>query len=98
MDSPDHNPTAAYEDVPDVRLYVVHPDDWEVRLKTDSTKQYCYQKKPGQDFFHLILKGEIYLAGTDELLCLQCAFRRGIVTQDRLFWQHRVPRRKPPVI
>jgi sulfur relay (sulfurtransferase) complex TusBCD TusD component (DsrE family) len=85
-------------DVPDVRLYVADPEDWQVYLKQDSEKIYCYQKNPGENYFHLILKGEIYLSNQDEKLCLRCALRRGVLTQDRLIWQHRVTRRKPPVI
>lgn len=94
----DGNPTNQPDDVPDVRLYVTDPEDWQVHLKQDSEKVYCYQKNPGQNYFHLILKGEIYLTNNDEKLCLRCALRRGVLTQDRLFWQHRVARRKPPVI
>jgi hypothetical protein len=81
-------------DAPDVRLYVPEPQDWTAVVKNDSAKAYCYQKDPGDTHFHLLQLGEIYLQAPDEKLCLRCALRRGVVTQDRLHWQHRV--RKPP--
>jgi len=84
-------PTAS--DGPDVRLYVPESLDWTAIVKIDSDKVYCYQKNPGENFFHLILTGEIYLKGATEILCLQCALRRGIATQDRLHWQNRLPKR-----
>lgn len=82
--------------VADARLYVTDPADWTAHVKNDSSKAYCYQKNPGEDYFHLILSGEIYLQCGDEKLCLQCALRRGVVTTDRLFWQNRVRRVKAP--
>lgn len=81
-------------DVPDVRLYVPESQDWTAVIKNDSAKAYCYQKNPGDTHFHLLQVGELYLQGLDEKLCLKCALRRGVVTQDRLHWQNRV--RKPP--
>lgn len=74
---------------PDVRLYVCHPEGWTAAVKQTSEKMYCYQKHPGEDYFHLIVAGEIYLQFGDEKLCLSCAVRRGDATQERLFWQHR---------
>ncbi len=84
--------TTHANDADDARLYVPDTDGWKAVIKHDSEKQYCYQKRPGEDFFHLILNGEIYLISGDEKLCLQCAVRRGVATHDRLFWQHRVKR------
>lgn len=98
MDAEHRDSTAgpAASDVPDMRLYVPDPEDWQARVKYDSLKAYCYQKNPGEDYFHLILAGEIYLQNGDEKLCLRCALRRGVITTDRLFWQHRVRRVKSP--
>lgn len=73
----------------DVRLYVCDPTGWTAVVKPTSEKMYCYQKNPGEDYFHLIVAGEIYLQFGDEKLCLQCAHRRGEITQERLYWQHR---------
>jgi hypothetical protein len=81
-------------DVQDVRLYVTDSTEWTAHIKEDSAKLYCYQKNPGEDFFHLIVDGEIYLAKGDEKYCLRCALRDGVATTDRLFWQNRVTKRK----
>lgn len=86
------------DDVDDVRLYVPDSEGWSAAVKQDSEKVYCYQKNPGEDYFHLILSGELYLVNGTEKLCLRCALRRGVVTHDRLYWQHRVrPIRKSPM-
>ncbi|OYW22872.1 MAG: hypothetical protein B7Z55_04135 [Planctomycetales bacterium 12-60-4] len=82
----------ADDSVPDVRLYVPDPASWTAHVKYDSEKIYCYQRNPGENYFHLILSGEIYLVCGNEKLCLRCALRRGVVTLDRLHWQHRVKR------
>jgi len=82
---------AMADEVPDARLYLTEAASWDARIKRDSEKQHCYQKNPGDDFFHRILTGELYLISETETLCLSCALRRGVVTHDRLFWQHRVP-------
>ncbi|ADG67084.1 hypothetical protein Plim_1250 [Planctopirus limnophila DSM 3776] len=78
---------------PDTRLYIPNHENWQARIKADTEKIYCYSKLPGEDFFHLILNGEIYLIGETEKYCLRCALRLGIATQDRLFWQNRVLKR-----
>lgn len=83
-------PADATNDVPDVRVYVTDAREWQARIKSDSERIYCYQKNPGEDFFHLIVSGEIYLARGEEKLCLRCAHRDGVVTTDRLFWQNRM--------
>ncbi len=78
-------------DLPDRRLYVVD-DDWKAFVKTTSDRERCYSKFPGEDFFHLIMKGEIYIARGNEKYCLTCALRLGLVTTDRLHWQ-KTPRK-----
>lgn len=80
---------APHDEVPDVRLYLPDAGEWKAAVKKDSEKVYCYQKNPGEDFFHLITTGEIYLERDDEKLCFQCALRDGILTQDRQHWQNR---------
>jgi hypothetical protein len=71
------------------RMYVPEPEIWSARVKVGWEKEYCYARMPGQDYLHLLLSGEIYLQNKDEKLCLTCAFRRGIITEDRLYWQNR---------
>jgi hypothetical protein len=84
--------------IPDMRLYVPDHEDWDVHIKRDSERYFCYSKHPGEEWFHLILNGEIYVARQHEKYCLRCALRMGFLTEDRLFWQHRVPRQRPRVV
>jgi hypothetical protein len=79
---------------PDVRLYLPDGEGWEAHIKQNSEKVYCYSKHPGEDYFHLIVNGELYLVRDHEKYCLRCGLRLGILTQDRLFWQRRVPRKR----
>ena len=88
----------ANDPVPDTRLYVPDHEDWDVRIKRDSERIYCYSKHPGEDWFHLILSGEIYVTRQHERYCLRCALRMNFLTQDRLFWQHRVPKKQNRVL
>ncbi len=71
----------------DLRLYVPRPAGWEVRIMTSGQREYCHSKNPGEDHFHLIVPGEIYLQRGEERYCLNCAYRSKIITTDRLFWQ-----------
>lgn len=69
----------AAEDV--ARLFLREPG-WQVHLKTDSVKAFCYATAPGQDYYHRLVDGEIYLRRGDERLCLPCAARRGLLTHE----------------
>lgn len=97
-DLPDSTTSPNDDPVPDTRLYVPDHEEWDVRIKRDSDRIYCYSKHPGQDWFHLILSGEIYVTRQHERYCLRCALRMNFLTQDRLFWQHRVPKKPTRVI
>ena len=98
-ESLDEQPSAPSVDpIPDTRLYVPDHEDWDVHLKRDSERYFCYSKHPGEEWFHLILNGEIYVARQHEKYCLRCALRMGFLTEDRLFWQHRVPKKRPRVV
>ena len=77
----------------DLRLYAPHPDEWRAALKQGWERDYCFAQNPGEDFFHLLMNGEIYLQRGDEKYCLNCALRRGYLTRDRMNWQ-RGPREK----
>jgi hypothetical protein len=61
------------------RLFL-HEPGWTVGLKVGSEKVFCYMMAPGQDHYHRLLDGEIYLFHGDERLCLACAERRGLLT------------------
>jgi hypothetical protein len=77
--SVDENET---ENVPSLpRLFVFEPG-WKIGRKSDSIREFCYQMSPGQDYYHRLMDGEIYLFRSDEKVCLPCAARRGLVSYD----------------
>jgi hypothetical protein len=63
------------------RLFVREPG-WVVMHKVGSVKEFCYMTAPGQDYYHRLLDGEIYLQRGEEKLCLWCADRRGLLTHE----------------
>ena len=73
---------------PDGRLYVPMPDVWDAHVKKNWEQDYCFFQNPGENYFHLLVGGEIYLQRGDEKCCLNCALRHGFTTTDRLHWQH----------
>ena len=60
------------------RLYVFEAG-WRVSIKRDSHREFCHAMAPGQDYYHRLLDGELYLHHGDERLCLACATRRGVI-------------------
>jgi hypothetical protein len=71
----------------EARLYVVEHEGWTSAIKHDWNKEYCFAQNPGENHYHLLLSGEIYLQRGTEKYCLSCALRHGFVTRDRTFWQ-----------
>lgn len=71
----------------DSRLYLPDPEGWEADVKRDWENEYCFSANPGEEFFHQLLNGELYLQRGDEKYCLNCAIRMGILTNDRGHWQ-----------
>jgi hypothetical protein len=63
---------------PPSRLYIFEPG-WRVSIKRGSHREFCYMMAPGQDYYHRLLDGELFLYHGDERLCLACAVRRGII-------------------
>jgi hypothetical protein len=72
----------------DRRLYVPHSQNWQAGIQSGA-REYCCIRQPGEDWFHLLVNGEIYLQFGNEKMCLNCAFRQGNITDDRLYWQTR---------
>jgi hypothetical protein len=60
------------------RLFLREPG-WRIGLKNGNAREFCYQTAPGQDFYHRLLDGELYVFHGDERLCLACAQRRGLL-------------------
>jgi hypothetical protein len=61
------------------RLYVFEPG-WRVSVKHGSHREFCYAMTPGQDYYHRLLDGEVFVHHGDERLCLSCAARRGLIS------------------
>lgn len=61
------------------RLFLREPG-WRVALKVGSDRMFCYMMAPGQDHYHRLLDGEVYVYHGDERICLACASRRGILS------------------
>jgi hypothetical protein len=87
MSELNHEDPSPEKDVPDIRLYVAQPEGWSAHVKQSWDKEYCFQKKPGEDYFHLLMHGEVYLEHDEEKYCLECALRRGTLTYNRINWQ-----------
>lgn len=60
------------------RLYLREPG-WRVAVKQDSQREFCYTVSPGEDHYHRLSAGEIYLFRGDEKICFRCADRYGIL-------------------
>ena len=55
------------------RRLFLYENGWRIALKAGSDREFCFMTAPGQDYYHRLLEGEIYLARGDEKLCLACA-------------------------
>ena len=85
-------PEQAGEEAPavraaDRRLYAPQPDDYSVQIKRGWEREFCFTANPGEDYFHLLMSGEVYVQKGDERYCLNCALRRGLLTTNRVSWQ-----------
>ena len=85
-DLPDDRPASSAGAVIDRRLYLPAAEGWEFRVKS-GPRDYCSHRNPGEEWFHLLLDGELFLQFGEEKVCLNCAYRSGLLTDDRLFWQ-----------
>jgi hypothetical protein len=80
MNRPGPNPADEPGDEPDVpRLFLREPG-WRIGQKAGSEREFCYTIAPGQDYYHRLQDGELFVFLGDERLCLPCAARRGLLT------------------
>ena len=61
------------------RRMFVFERGWSAAVKTGSHREMCHVMAPGQEFYHRLGDGEVYLYQGTEKLCLACAFRRGFI-------------------
>ncbi len=71
----------------DNRLYLPKHTGWEAVIKQNWEQEHCYVKNPGEDWFHLLSDGELYIQRGAEKYCLSCALHLKILTRNRLFWE-----------
>ena len=69
------------------RLFLPKNEGWVADIKRDWRQEYCYAKNPGENWFHLLANGEIYVQHGNEKYCLHCALRLRRLTTNRLWWQ-----------
>lgn len=69
------------------RLYFPEHEGWTAQIKRSWENEYCFTANPGEDYFHLLVNGEIYVQKGAEKYCLNCALRQKVITSDRLYWQ-----------
>jgi hypothetical protein len=60
------------------RMFLFEPG-WKIGVKAGSHREFCYAAAPGQDFYHRLIDGEVFVFHRDEKLCLACAMRRGLI-------------------
>ena len=61
------------------RLFLYEPG-WKIAMKVGSEREFCYAMAPGEDYYHRLLDGEVFLFNNEERLCLACAERRGLLS------------------
>ncbi len=61
------------------RRMFVFERGWRAGVKTGSEREMCHMMAPGQDFYHRLGDGEVFVQQGTEKLCLACAFRRGLI-------------------
>jgi hypothetical protein len=76
MKHPDSLPP---DDSPEVPRLFLREMGWTFATKNGAEREYCYAMFPGQDFYHRLMDGELYLQGVEERLCIPCAARRGLI-------------------
>jgi hypothetical protein len=74
------SPLACDDETAISRRMFIFETGWRVCVKTGSTRELCYMMTPGQDYYHRLLDGEIFLVRDDERLCFACASRRGLIS------------------
>ena len=78
----DEPPPTESESDPAPRRLFIREIGWRVGHKLGSAREFCYAMAPGQEFYHRLLDGEVFVYHGDERLCLACAERRGLLAYE----------------
>lgn len=74
------------------RLFVpAFEEGWRASIKRNWDREYCFTKHPDDEFYHLLMAGEMVLQYEEEKYCMACAMRRGLLSRDRLHWRRDRP-------
>ncbi len=60
------------------RLFLREPG-WRIGHKHGSDREFCHSIAPGQNYYHRLSDGEIFVYTGEEKLCIPCADRRGLL-------------------
>ena len=66
---------------PQSRMFLVELG-WRISVKIGSDREFCYNQAPGQEFYHRLLDGEVFLHRAEQKVCLACASRRGLISAE----------------
>jgi hypothetical protein len=68
-------------------------------VKQGNLREFCYMTAPGQNYYHRLRDGEIIVYSPEEKLCLACAQRRGLLTDEpKLLLESPRPRGIPGLV
>ena len=67
---------------PEARRLFLREPGWQIGQKTDSRREFCFATAPGEDHYHRLQLGEVFVAYGDERLCIPCAERRGLIEHE----------------
>ncbi len=63
------------------RIFLREPG-WQVGMKIGSDREFCATMFPGEDYYHRLSDGELFIHRSEERLCLPCAERRGLLAHE----------------
>lgn len=70
------------EQMADLRLYLTQ-EGWQPTATFEAARLYCSVMREGEEHYHLIAAGEVYLSRGTEICCINCAIVRGILSNSR---------------
>lgn len=63
------------------RLFLREPG-WRIGQKSGNAREFCFMVAPGQNFYHRLHDGELFVHHGDERFCLACAERKGLLSHE----------------
>jgi hypothetical protein len=63
------------------RVFVREPG-WQIAVKVGSERAFCYFIAPGEDYYHRLADGEVFLHRGDVKICLPCADRHDLLQHE----------------